>query len=100
MPSSGVGLDLLEIEPHWSARSNAGRAWPTGCSPTPSASTPPAKRAPGQHLAARFCAKEAVAKALALEGWSFTRRGGGGHRRRADVAPERAAPARGPMSSA
>jgi len=26
---------------------------------------------PGQHLAARFCAKEAVAKALALEGWPF-----------------------------
>ncbi len=24
---------------------------------------------PGQHLAARFCAKEAVAKALALEAW-------------------------------
>jgi holo-[acyl-carrier protein] synthase len=27
---------------------------------------------PGQHLAARFAAKEAVAKALALESWSFT----------------------------
>jgi holo-[acyl-carrier protein] synthase len=26
---------------------------------------------PGIHLAARFCAKEAVAKALALEGWAF-----------------------------
>ena len=26
---------------------------------------------PGQHLAARFCAKEAVAKALGLEVWSF-----------------------------
>jgi holo-[acyl-carrier protein] synthase len=26
---------------------------------------------PGQHLAARFCAKEAVAKALALDAWSF-----------------------------
>jgi holo-[acyl-carrier protein] synthase len=26
---------------------------------------------PGQHLAARFCAKEAVAKALSLEIWSF-----------------------------
>jgi holo-[acyl-carrier protein] synthase len=24
------------------------------------------------HLAARFCAKEAVAKALALEGWAFS----------------------------
>jgi holo-[acyl-carrier protein] synthase len=27
---------------------------------------------PAVHLAARFCAKEAVAKALALEGWAFT----------------------------
>ena len=26
---------------------------------------------PAQHLAARFCAKEAVAKALGLEGWGF-----------------------------
>jgi holo-[acyl-carrier protein] synthase len=30
-----------------------------------------ARARPGQHLAARFCAKEAVAKALALDGWSF-----------------------------
>ena len=34
--------------------------------------TPPPRRARPQHLAARFCAKEAVAKALALEGWAFT----------------------------
>lgn len=27
---------------------------------------------PSQHLAARFCAKEAVAKALDLRAWSFT----------------------------
>jgi holo-[acyl-carrier protein] synthase len=26
---------------------------------------------PAMHLAARFCAKEAVAKALALDGWAF-----------------------------
>jgi holo-[acyl-carrier protein] synthase len=26
---------------------------------------------PGQHLAARFCAKEAVAKALDLSSWNF-----------------------------
>jgi len=30
-----------------------------------------ARSRPGQHLAARFCAKEAVAKALALGGWNF-----------------------------
>jgi holo-[acyl-carrier protein] synthase len=30
-----------------------------------------ARGRPGQHLAARFCAKEAVAKALGLESWNF-----------------------------
>jgi holo-[acyl-carrier protein] synthase len=30
-----------------------------------------ARARPGEHLAARFCAKEAVAKALGLEAWSF-----------------------------
>ena len=30
-----------------------------------------ARARPGQHLAARFCAKEAVAKALGLTAWSF-----------------------------
>ena len=30
-----------------------------------------AKAAPVRHLAARFCAKEAVVKALALEHWAF-----------------------------
>ena len=30
-----------------------------------------ARARPGQHLAARFCAKEAVAKALGLQAWSF-----------------------------
>jgi holo-[acyl-carrier protein] synthase len=30
-----------------------------------------ARARPGRHLAARFCAKEAVAKALGLRGWSF-----------------------------
>ena len=29
-----------------------------------------ARRRPGRHLAARFCAKEAVAKALRLRAWS------------------------------
>ena len=65
-----VGLDLLEIDrleaalerrPGLAARlfTEAERAYAAG------------KGRPAQHLAARFCAKEAVAKALALHGWSW-----------------------------
>ena len=43
------------------------------------------------HLAARFCAKEAVAKALGLRGVELPRRGGGGGRRAAAVRLGRAA---------
>jgi holo-[acyl-carrier protein] synthase len=66
----GVGIDLLNVErferalerrPRLAERifTDAERAYA-------------AERArPGMHLAARFCAKEAVAKALGLTGWSF-----------------------------
>ena len=65
-----IGLDLLEIErleralarrPRLAERlfTDAERAYAA------------ARARPGQHLAARFCAKEAVAKALGLEAWSF-----------------------------
>ncbi len=71
-PGAGraVGIDLLEIErleralerrPRLAERlfTDGERAYA-------------AKRArPGQHLAARFCAKEAVAKALGMRAWSF-----------------------------
>ena len=42
------------------------RGSPSGCSPRASARTRPTRGEPARHLAARFCAKEAVAKALAL----------------------------------
>jgi holo-[acyl-carrier protein] synthase len=65
-----IGLDLLEIErleralerrPRLAERlfTEAERAYAAS------------RARPGQHLAARFCAKEAVAKALGLEAWSF-----------------------------
>jgi holo-[acyl-carrier protein] synthase len=65
-----VGIDLLEIErleralerrPRLAARlfTDAELAYAEG------------RGRPGQHLAARFCAKEAVAKALGLQAWSF-----------------------------
>jgi holo-[acyl-carrier protein] synthase len=67
----GVGIDLLEIErleralerrPRLAKRlfTDGERAYAAG------------RARPAQHLAARFCAKEAVAKALGLEAWSFT----------------------------
>ena len=67
---TGVGIDLLEIErleralerrPRLAERlfTDGERAYAADRGP------------PGQHLAARFCAKEAVAKALALEAWSW-----------------------------
>src|SRR3712207_4735694 len=65
-----VGLDLLEIErleqalerrPGLAERlfTDGERAYAAG------------KARPAQHLAVRFCAKEAVAKALRLEAWSW-----------------------------
>lgn len=65
-----VGIDLLEIErleralertPRLAQRlfTDAEREYAA------------AHGRPGQHLAARFCAKEAVAKALGLESWNF-----------------------------
>jgi holo-[acyl-carrier protein] synthase len=65
-----VGIDLLEIErleraierrPRLAERlfTDAEREYAAG------------RARPGQHLAARFCAKEAVAKALGLESLSF-----------------------------
>jgi holo-[acyl-carrier protein] synthase len=65
-----VGVDLLEIErleralarrPRLAERlfTDGERAYAAG------------RARPGQHLAARFCAKEAVAKALGLRAWNF-----------------------------
>ncbi len=64
-----VGIDLLEIERMEQALerrpSLALRLFTDG------ERAYAARRArPGQHLAARFCAKEAVAKALRLETWN------------------------------
>jgi holo-[acyl-carrier protein] synthase len=66
----GAGIDLLEIDrleralerrPRLAERlfTEAERAYADS------------RARPAQHLAARFCAKESVAKALALEAWSF-----------------------------
>jgi len=77
---TGVGIDQLEIERLERALARrprlAQRLFTDG-----ERAYAAARARPGQHLAARFCAKEAVAKALALEAWSFTEvevLGGGG----------------------
>jgi holo-[acyl-carrier protein] synthase len=67
---SGVGLDLLEIERLERALARrpglAERLFTDG-----ERAYAAARARPSQHLAARFCAKEAVAKALALDAWSW-----------------------------
>jgi holo-[acyl-carrier protein] synthase len=66
----GVGLDLLDIERF--ERALARRPRLAERLFTDDELGYAAGRArPGMHLAARFCAKEAVAKALGLTGWSF-----------------------------
>ena len=68
--AGGVGIDLLDVarleralerRPRLAERlfTDAEREYAAG------------RPRPGMHLAARFCAKEAVAKALGLTGWSF-----------------------------
>src|SRR3954449_505393 len=68
--AGGVGIDLLEIarlERALERRPALAERFFTGAERAYAA-----RRArPGQHLAARFCAKEAVAKALALDAWSW-----------------------------
>ncbi len=67
---TGVGVDLLEIERLERALARrpalAGRLFTAA-----ELAYAEARARPAQHLAARFCAKEAVAKALGLESWSF-----------------------------
>ena len=67
---AAIGVDLLEIERLEQALARrprlAARLFTDG-----EQAYAAARARPGQHLAARFCAKEAVAKALGLTAWSF-----------------------------
>ena len=67
---SAVGLDLLEIDRLERALARrprlAQRLFTEG-----ERAYAAARARPAQHLAARFCAKEAVAKALRLTAWSW-----------------------------
>ncbi len=65
-----LGIDLLEIERLERALERRPRL-ATRLFTAAERSYAASQARPGQHLAARFCAKEAVAKALGLEIWSF-----------------------------
>ena len=65
----GVGIDLLEIERLERALDRRPRLAERLFTERERAYAA-ARGRPGQHLAARFCAKEAVAKALRLQAWS------------------------------
>jgi holo-[acyl-carrier protein] synthase len=65
-----VGIDLLEIDRLEAALERRPRLAERLFSEEERAYSASMAR-PAQHLAARFCAKEAVAKALALDGWAF-----------------------------
>jgi holo-[acyl-carrier protein] synthase len=66
----GIGIDLLEIERLERALARRPRLARRLFTDAELAYAE-ARARPGQHLAARFCAKEAVAKALGLTGWAF-----------------------------
>jgi len=65
-----IGLDLLEIDRLERALERRPRLADRLFTPAEREYAADKAR-PGQHLAARFCAKEAVAKALGLEAWAF-----------------------------
>jgi holo-[acyl-carrier protein] synthase len=66
----GVGIDLLEIERLECALARRPRLAERLFTDSERAYAATRAR-PAMHLAARFCAKEAVAKALALREWSW-----------------------------
>ena len=70
MAVAGVGIDLLDIERLERALERRPRLAERLFTDVERAYAASRVR-PGQHLAARFCAKEAVAKALGLAAWSF-----------------------------
>ena len=65
-----VGIDLLEIDRLEAALERRPRLAERLFTDRERAYAASMAR-PGQHLAARFCAKEGVAKSLRLDGWAF-----------------------------
>ena len=70
MPAAGIGIDLIDIDRFERALARRPRLRERLFTATELDYAETLAR-PAQHLAARFCAKEAVAKSLGLAGWSF-----------------------------
>lgn len=69
-PRLGIGLDLLEVDRLERALARRPRLADRLFTPD-ERDYAEARPRPARHLAARFCAKEAVAKALGMTAWSF-----------------------------
>ena len=70
MTGGGVGLDLLDVDRLERALERRPRLGERVFTDTERAYAQ-ARARPARHLAARFCAKEAVAKALGIGGFAF-----------------------------
>jgi holo-[acyl-carrier protein] synthase len=70
MPVTGIGIDVMELGRFERALERTPRLRDRLFS-AQEISYADARARPARHLAARFCAKEAVAKSLGLSGWSF-----------------------------
>jgi holo-[acyl-carrier protein] synthase len=70
MPVAGVGIDLVEVDRLERALARRPRLRARLFTQA-ELDYADARSRPGRHLAARFAAKEAVAKSLGLRGWSF-----------------------------
>jgi holo-[acyl-carrier protein] synthase len=71
MTLAGIGIDVTEIARFERALARRPRLAERLFTPG-ERNYAEARARPAQHLAARFCAKEAVAKSLGIEGWTFT----------------------------
>ena len=97
---SGVGIDLLEIERLERALERRPRLAERLFTDAERGLRGRRGRGPAMHLAARFCAKEAVAKALGLTRWSFRDVEVVATDAAPELRPERRARPPGPRSSA
>jgi holo-[acyl-carrier protein] synthase len=71
LPITGIGIDLIDVDRFERALARRPRLRERLFTSEERRYAESRARS-SDHLAARFCAKEAVAKSLGLDGWSFT----------------------------